>query len=173
VGIKTLQGSGKDGSWILLSMAVTATPETNSIAVHGPEVSTRWSRDLPGLRREREVSFFSCLSLVLLLVQLFSLTQSISYSNFTRIETPSKQFFAFFLFSAFSFPTYTTTPQIYPACQGGTATSKDSKAFAKDKAECRKSSERCSTMTTEGIVRKAVCGQPTALRRVDHSGLSG
>lgn len=154
-------------------MAVTATLETNSIAVRGPEVSTRWNRGLPGLRREREVSFFSCLSLVLLLVQLFSLTHN-WHIEFHKNRDPSKQFLLFFFFlPSASLPTPTTTLRSTPHVKAAQRRQRHSKAFAKDKAECRKSSERCSTMTTEGIVRKAVCGQPTALRRVNHSGLSG
>ena len=92
-GDQTLQGSGKDGSWILLSMAVTATLETNSIAVRGPEVSTRWNRGRPpGLRREREVSFFSFMSFTRPTRTIIFPHTIIGTSNSTRIETPPNNF---------------------------------------------------------------------------------
>ena len=90
----------------------------------------------------------------------------------TRISPESRPppnnflLFFFFLPSA-SLPTPTTTLRSTPHVKAAQRRQRHSKAFAKDKAECRKSSERCSTMTTEGIVRKAVCGQPRALRRVN------
>ena len=98
-GDQTLQGSGKDGSWILLSMAVTATLETNSIAVRGPEVSTRWNRGRPpGLRREREVSFFSFMSFTCPPTRtIFSLPHN-WHIEFHKNRDPSKQFLLFFFF---------------------------------------------------------------------------